>query len=178
MTVRVRKLGRRVAARGSWLSEEPVWREYQLRFLGISAFSALCVGALVVRKLTCASGPVLAAGAGVVLAGLGALVLRTPKAAPEPADEELALAPVEIEERLSAATLRPEDLVYEGDQWRTLLESAQFGELAERPFAARQRTQRLVMAGVIAAVLAVVLGAAVALGSARNPLGWLLQDDC
>lgn len=67
MTLRVRRLGRRAAPAGALLSTEPGWRMRQLRLLGVGLFLALCFGAAVVRKLTCAPASVLFGGSVVLL---------------------------------------------------------------------------------------------------------------
>lgn len=65
--------------------------------------------------------------------------------ATEPQNEELQLAPPEVEERLASGDLRPWDLMHDGAVWKTLDSSPQFEFSCEVPLARLRLRSRLLM---------------------------------
>lgn len=158
--VRVRKLGRRVLKRGSFLSDEPEWRDKQLRFLAIGIFFVGCFLLLAHQKFLRLFGEGIVYGVeAVLLAGVIAFVVAQVRASRrpevEPVDEEFELAPVQVEERLAAGTLLPRDLVQEGIVWRSLGDSALFAVACEAPLAKQRARERMFLAVQIVIGLAI-----------------------
>lgn len=85
----------------------------------------------------------------------------------EPVNEELTLAPAEVEERLASGQLRPFDLVHDGQVWRTLEQSPQFEFACEVPLARLRTRRRLVAAAKVLGWAALVVVA----------MRWLFSDE-
>lgn len=82
--VKVRRIGRRELARGAFLSEDPQWRDVQLRILGVSLFFTGTFAWLAHRKLMRLFGEVpvflvegllVAAGGGLFLLNFGDILM-------------------------------------------------------------------------------------------------------
>ncbi len=179
--VKVRRIGRRELGRGAFLSEDPEWRNVQLRFFGISLFFAGTFAWLAHRKLLRLFGEVpvfLAEGllVAAVLVFVVRQVLEARKPKVEPQDTELELAPSQVQEQLERGTLRPLDLVHERGGWTTLHESIQFSEAAEPAHRRAQGKARALMAVMIVGGLVVAAGAGLFLLNFGDILMWLSRD--
>lgn len=179
--VKIRRLGRREVERGALLSDDPEWRNLQLRFVSVSLFFVGTFAWLAHRKLGRLFGeaPVLV-GEGLIVSAIVAFVVRqvisARKPKIEPQDTELELTPGQVQEELSGGTLRPMDLVHERGAWTTLLESIQFSEAAE-PSQQRVLTkQRALMAVMVVGGLVAAAGAGLVLMNFGDLLMWLSRD--
>ncbi len=145
---RIRKLTPRSVPGGDWLSGEKLWRSVQLRFLAGGIFFAGCLLMLLHGKMSRMFGPspvvmvdivVGAALLGVVVRGM--MARRGSQI--EPTDMEREMVAVDVDAELSVGRLSPRDLVFEHGRWTTLLESVQFGEVAEVPYRAAVARRRV-----------------------------------
>jgi len=163
---RIRKLGRRVVASGSLLSDEPAWRRVQIRLLSTVGAFTIFMALLAHGKMTRLFGGTVVhiTDAVFVIVTVVLIVWRVRKRStplPEPKDEELELPPGIVEEQLASGALQPRDLVFERGIWGTLADSQQFSLAAEAPVAReRSRAQRLMIVqvaiGLVFAVAAVL----------------------
>lgn len=178
--VKVRRIGQRELPRGAFLSADPEWRSVQLRFIGVALFFAGTFAWLGHRKLVWLLGapPVLVVE-GVLVAGLVGFVRQVHKARKptvEPQDTEMELRPLQVQEYLEFAKLRPLDLVHEGGVWTTLHESIQFGAAAEPSHRRAQRKARALMSVMVLGGLVVVAAAAMLLLNFVDLVMWLADD--
>lgn len=179
--VKVRRIGRRELERGAFLSEDPQWRNVQLRFLGTFLFLTGTIAWLAHRKMMRLFGevPVLLVE-GALAAGIVAFVVRQVIAARkpkvEPQDTELELVPLQVQEQLAAGTLRPLDLVHERGAWTTLFESIQFSEASEPAQRLAQRKAQAALAVMVLGGLALVVAGLLALLNSGAILMWLTHD--
>lgn len=178
--VKVRRIGRRELARG-FLSEDPGWRDVQLRFLGVSLFLGGSFAWLAHRKLMRLFGEVPVLGVeGLLVAAVVVFVVRqvleARKPKVEPVDTELDLAPSQVQEQLATGALRPLDLVHERGGWTTLHESIQFNEAAEPSHRRAQAKARTLMAVMVLGGLVVAAGAGLFLLNFGDILMWLSRD--
>lgn len=181
--VRVRRLARRRAPGPSFsLSDEPVWRGTQRRFIAAGLFFVMMVTWLLWRKVadvvSTTTWVVAVATVGIVGAVLFwglAKRKRRPKHLDE-LDREEALSAAAVEQQLLLGHLSPLDLVFEGGRWGTLLESAQFGDAASRSEAKLARGRRIKMALLVSIGLVAAMGGLVLLLSADRVFNWLVFD--
>jgi Mn2+/Fe2+ NRAMP family transporter len=183
-TFRVRRIARRDAPGPAFsLSDEPLWRRVQLRFIAIGVFFTLAIAALVFRRLAERLSASILLLIMTVIAVVATLFVTTAwrrrrlHAQPaERGDWEAEWAASRVEEQLLAGVLSPHDLVYESARWGTLLESGRFGDVASEIEDKLNRSRRLKMGLMI---VVGCLGALVLFGMLANfgyILEWLVLD--
>lgn len=178
---RIRRLAPRSVRRGDWLSGEVGWRRVQLRFLAIGIFLVGCFLALLHGKMTRMFGPspvvMVDAVVGVAVLGVvarGFMVRRGPQI--EPIDVEREMVAVDVDAELRGGRLLPRDLVFEHGRWTTLLESVQFGEVAEVPHHAAVVRRRLGLGVLVIAGVALAFAAGALLLNLPTVMSWLASD--
>ncbi|HYV43514.1 MAG TPA: hypothetical protein VFA20_01590 [Myxococcaceae bacterium] len=179
---RIRRIARRSAPGPAFaLSDEPAWRRVQIRFIATGLFFVLATAALVIRRFqmlgNTASVVAVIAGVAVVVVAPGVFLWRSRTApAVDGGDREEDLLGSEVQRRLQAGQLSPQDLVFEDRRWVTFLESFRFGEDASVRQGKLDQVQRLRMGVLIAAGVVVAVGIFVMLANFGDFVGWLLLD--